>query len=629
MNLGYEVCIHKNGRWEVYSFFDADQESDAIYQAQDISNNYQSVCVLWPSEMRIVFFHSKNKADKKPSYMDVRSDLKFASKMEPKTSKVIRTKPKPQPKPDLKKEANTNEDPHFTNEDKKNAVYRALATALIGLIISAMVPAFLSGLDNALQALLFFICFAGTMLFSGIVYQASEESFRLKNQQQDFEHDASWKLLGLSDDVLEKLKKEKSAEVKEALNNTMPAVSKEIDDSPIIQRKKERLAKEKLEATKNKSDKSVTNNTGNTDASNPSTNKTNQDDHQMSARIQESIKVRPKSFTNPAHNQNTDTSLPPELDDLSSENTEVDNELAKASFNEVLNEMYEAIKLTSYNEETMELKENHDIAATLYLAGGASFMVKNLNLSTKLLQETIPLILTRLNVNPKKTENFIRQLGHYIRTPRHAIMFDKGVTDAKLRSENPAAYYTYEETLNKWVKLNQEEDVNSFFAAVLFTDIENFTEQTQNHGEEWMIDVLHAHNDITRQILSAFSGHEIKHTGDGILATFSNIHKALHAAITIQRGIEIFCKSMPNRKFKVRIGINAGDIVPIDHDIFGAPVNLAARIMNKVKGGEVAISENVYGITKDSDFTYTDKGEMQMKGLEPQHIYTLNWQQDT
>lgn len=637
MSLGYEVCIHRNGRWEVYSFFDSDQENDAIYQARDISNNYQSVCVLWPSEMRIIYFSSKNKSDKKPSYMDVRSDLKFDQKMEPKAAKIIRTAPKP--KPTVIEAVET--DPHFTDEDKKNAVYLTVGTALAGLIISATIPALLGNLDSTVQALIFFFCFVGSMLASGIVYQVSEEKARLKNQQQDYEHDASWKLLGLSDEVLQKLKEEKSAEVKKALEDTMPSVTNEINTSPIILRKKEKLQKiqaeqnEKDKETQSQTHKASTNSESQsvspTGTQQKSTEETPESDEEKSARIEESIKTMPKEFTNSIHNMNASSnanlSLPPELDDFSDQETDAENPLAETSLQEILNEMHDAIKAISYIPEKMELKENHEIAATLYLAGGASYIVNNLNLSTKLLKEKIPLILTRLDVNPNRSTEIINQLGHFIRTPRHAIMFDKGVTDAKLRSENSEASYSYENALEKWIKLNQEDDINSFFSAVLFTDIENFTEQTEKNGEAWMIDVLHANNDIIRKIIKAFSGYEIKHTGDGVLATFSNIHKALHAAITIQRGIEIFCKSMPNRAFNVRIGINAGDIVSIDNDIFGAPVNLASRIMNKIDGGEIAISENVHGITQDSDFTFKDKGKLEMKGLEPQHVYTLNWKE--
>ena len=204
-------------------------------------------------------------------------------------------------------------------------------------------------------------------------------------------------------------------------------------------------------------------------------------------------------------------------------------------------------------------------------------------------------------------------------------MFDRGVTDAKLRSENDACFYGYEEALNKWLELNETSEAHSYFATVLFTDIENFTEQTNVNGESWMVDVLHAHNDIIRQILTPFGGHEIKHTGDGMLVTFSNINKALHAAITIQKGIDIFCKAMPGRAFKMRIGITAGDIVSIDEDVFGSPVNLAARIMNKVEGGEIAISDHIKNIAEEEDFHFEDKGEFNMKGLEPQHIYTLLW----
>ena len=60
MNSGYEVCIFKDNRWEVHSFFDEDQPDDATYQAQDIANNYQAVCVLHPAKMQVVFYKNKN-----------------------------------------------------------------------------------------------------------------------------------------------------------------------------------------------------------------------------------------------------------------------------------------------------------------------------------------------------------------------------------------------------------------------------------------------------------------------------------------------------------------------------------------------------------------------------------------
>jgi adenylate cyclase len=325
--------------------------------------------------------------------------------------------------------------------------------------------------------------------------------------------------------------------------------------------------------------------------------------------------------------ENVDFKMPEDLSDINMEDPQLRNALAEASVREVLAEMCDTIKDISYSKDGMELFKNHEIAAILYLAGATSFMVKHLNLPTKLIREMVPLILTRLDVNPEISTAIMGQLGHYIHTPRHVILFDRGVTDAKMRIENTTVIYTYEDVLNQWLTLNEGVEPNGFFTAVLFTDIEDFTAQTQNKGESWMIDVLHAHNDIIRQILNALSGNEIKHTGDGILATFSNVHKALQAAVTIQRGVDIFCKAMPNRSFKIRIGISAGDIISIDNDIFGAPVNLAARIMNQIKGGQIVTTDQVYGMTHESDFNYENQGEVELKGLQPQQIYLLNWQE--
>ena len=72
------------------------------------------------------------------------------------------------------------------------------------------------------------------------------------------------------------------------------------------------------------------------------------------------------------------------------------------------------------------------------------------------------------------------------------------------------------------------------FVAVLFTDIVGSTVLTQERGDDAAQLVVHAHNDIVRDALSLHGGREIKHTGDGIMATFSQITSAVDGVIAIQ-----------------------------------------------------------------------------------------------
>lgn len=635
MSLGYEVCIHRDGRWEIYSFFDAEQENDAVYQARDISNNYQSVCVLWSTEMRVVYFNSKNKSDKKPTYMGVRGDLKLSQKRTIKpftpSRRVIKKITPVAPKVKIPL------DPYFTEEDQRQVIYKTLMTGFLGLFITTLAPNFLSeNTDDIFKSMLIFLSFGLSMLTTVFVYQSSKDSARLKNQQKDFDHDASWRELGLSKDVLGKLKEEKSPQMKKALTkaiqtNTQNSIPVDTVQSkaPSTSKKQDSDAKEPKKVDI-KTDLEMSHQAIEQDAYKVDETTSSPELLENSERIQAAIEAHSQEVEDKTgllkNSDNSNFKLPKELSNIDIDDTQLTSALAEASVREVLAEMCKKIKEISYIKEKGEMAQKHEVAATLYLAGATSFMVNNLNLPTKLIRETVPLFLTRLDINPEISTIIMGQLSHYIHTSRHAIMFDTGVNDAKMRIETTRSDYTYKNALNDWLKLNEGVDANAFFTAVLFTDIENFTEQTQNKGESWMIDVLHAHNDIIRQSITEQSGHEIKHTGDGILATFNNVHKALQASIAIQRGIDIFCKTMPKRAFKMRIGITAGDIISIDNDIFGSPVNLCARIMNNAEGGEIITTDQVYGITHESDFNYEDKGEVALKGLQAQHIYLLNWQ---
>src|SRR5262249_61796612 len=114
--------------------------------------------------------------------------------------------------------------------------------------------------------------------------------------------------------------------------------------------------------------------------------------------------------------------------------------------------------------------------------------------------------------------------------------------------------------------------------TVLFTDVVNSTTLTQSLGDEAALAMLGVHDTIVRDALSAVGGREIKHTGDGIMASFISAAGAVRCAIQIQRELDKHAKANPDRSLRVRVGAAAGEPVEQHDDLFGATVQLASRL---------------------------------------------------
>jgi len=156
--------------------------------------------------------------------------------------------------------------------------------------------------------------------------------------------------------------------------------------------------------------------------------------------------------------------------------------------------------------------------------------------------------------------------------------------------------------------------------TILFTDMEGSTTVTQRLGDAKAQDLLRAHNTIIRDALKAHGGSEIKHTGDGIMASFPSASGGLECAIAIQRAFE----GATPEPIRVRIGLNAGEPVAEDGDIFGAAVQLAARVCARAEAGQVLVSNVVRELAMGKGFLFSDVGDVVLKGFEdPVRLYEV------
>ncbi len=153
--------------------------------------------------------------------------------------------------------------------------------------------------------------------------------------------------------------------------------------------------------------------------------------------------------------------------------------------------------------------------------------------------------------------------------------------------------------------------------TILFTDLESSTALTQKLGDEKAQEVLHRHNDAVRAALAAHDGEEVKHTGDGIMASFPSAVGAVQAALQIQR-------DLAGGEIRVRIGLNAGEPIAEDRDYFGTAVQLAARICDRAEPGQVLVSNVVRELCAGKTFTFDDMGAATLKGFdEPVVLYAV------
>lgn len=162
------------------------------------------------------------------------------------------------------------------------------------------------------------------------------------------------------------------------------------------------------------------------------------------------------------------------------------------------------------------------------------------------------------------------------------------------------------------------------FAVIMFTDIVNSTALQEQYGDEWNIDVVRAHNRIARFALSNAGGREIKHTGDGMMAKFHAVPEALTAALAMQHGFRMFSETNPTLAFGVRIGLHAGEPLHESGDLYGAVVNLTARITDKAGAEEISVTSTVRDLARGKDFQFAPLGTFDLKGVSgAQTLYFL------
>jgi class 3 adenylate cyclase len=167
-------------------------------------------------------------------------------------------------------------------------------------------------------------------------------------------------------------------------------------------------------------------------------------------------------------------------------------------------------------------------------------------------------------------------------------------------------------------------EIESAFRTILFTDLEDSTALAQELEPAAYMSLLKEHDRIIRSALLAARGREVKHTGDGIMASFDEVASALGCALDIQEGFARRIAEGSEPASRIRIGMAAGEPVDHDNDLFGPTVNLASRICDLAQPGEVLVSDTVHELGFTNGFSFESREAVTLKGFaEPVPVFRL------
>lgn len=148
--------------------------------------------------------------------------------------------------------------------------------------------------------------------------------------------------------------------------------------------------------------------------------------------------------------------------------------------------------------------------------------------------------------------------------------------------------------------------------TIVFTDIVGSTEMIDRHGDAFGVELVRVHDEMVRSALHNHAGREVKHTGDGLMLAFDTAAAAVGCSVELQRGL---AERHDDPPLAVRIGLNTGEPVAKGSDLFGAAVNLAARLCDRADSGGILAAEVVREEVTEPSYHFGEARELRLKGF--------------
>ncbi len=164
---------------------------------------------------------------------------------------------------------------------------------------------------------------------------------------------------------------------------------------------------------------------------------------------------------------------------------------------------------------------------------------------------------------------------------------------------------------------DEDASLSRQLATVMFTDIVDSTVRAVELGDAKWRGLLSRHDDVVKAMLSRYRGTLVKHTGDGVLATFDGPARGVKCAQAI-------AAAMAPLGLEIRAGLHTGEVERHGNDLAGVAVHIGARVGALAGSSEVLVSQTVRDLVAGSGLVFEDAGEHELKGVpDTWHLYRV------
>lgn len=166
----------------------------------------------------------------------------------------------------------------------------------------------------------------------------------------------------------------------------------------------------------------------------------------------------------------------------------------------------------------------------------------------------------------------------------------------------------------------------SMLLALLVTDLKGFTPLVEQLGDERAREMMQLHDRLVRGPIADLGGHEVAHTGDGIMAAFGSVRAALTAACRIQQDLTASGEDPSGIALRARVGVHAGEPLPMEGRLIGRCVNTAVRVCQAAEAERILVTDLARVLSGDRSFCFGNSRALRLKGLSSEvTVQELLW----
>ena len=282
--------------------------------------------------------------------------------------------------------------------------------------------------------------------------------------------------------------------------------------------------------------------------------------------------------------------------------------------------------LTSIKSQRPQLDAYNKFGLDLMLAGAVEVLGGQKHLETPEKRQLLTGIIESMGTKPDTARAFAEKYEDYLVEQRYMVMIQSGRSAMEnFLGGSDSSDELIASALDSWNKPQSQQSAPKI-VTVLFTDMVGSTDMTQAQGDQAAQTVVRRHNTIVRAALAQYSGKEVKHTGDGIMASFVSASNGVEAAVAIQKAVASHNAKHPDQGLHLRIGMNAGEPIEEEDDLFGTTVQLAARVCAKADTDQVFCTNVVRELSSGKKIDFTSLGAHALKGFrDPVELFEVVW----